>query len=89
MRNGTRMSTSGSHLPYVLLAAVLGLVTPLLARADEDSKPTPLPEPALAAQRLTLGAIALVVIAGIGFYYFRRWQTIKGGNTVYGNTRDD
>lgn len=61
---------------------------PLVAHADEDDN-VPLSQDTLRAQRITFGVIGALVVAGIVFYLFRRWQTIKSGNSVDGSYRDD
>jgi hypothetical protein len=71
----------------VPIAAAL-IMLPLIARADEDEN-IPLSPQQLSAQRTVLGAIAALVVVGIGFYLFRRWQTLRSGNTVDGGYKDD
>lgn len=83
----TCRSTAKRAMNGALFTAVAVLL-PVAAFAHDEA-PQPLPEETLAAQRLSLGAIAAVVLVGVGFYLFRRWQTVRGGNTVYGNTRDE
>lgn len=64
-------------------AMFLAPIAALAQGKDEDARPMP-PE-ALQFQRSALGVIALVVLAAVGFYYFRRWQTVRSGRSVDGS----
>jgi predicted secreted protein len=64
------------------------LVLPLIARADDDEN-VPLSPQQLAAQRTVLGVIGAIVLLLVGFYLFRRWQTVHSGNIIEGGYGDD
>ncbi len=59
-----------------------------VAHADDDES-VPLTAQQLSSQRTVLGVIAGIVVLAIGFYLFRRWQTIRSGNTIDGGYGKD
>jgi len=73
---------------YRLAPAFAFIIMPLIAHADDEDA-RPLSPEQLSAQRTALGVIGTLIIAAIGFYFFRRWQTVRSGNTIEGGYRDD
>jgi hypothetical protein len=80
---GARMQTIG--------VAVALLMLPLAAWAQhsDDEHNQPLDPQAKALQLWTFGAVALVVVLGVGWYWLRRWQIVRSGKSVDGSYRDD
>ena len=73
---------------WKMAPATMLVLLPLIARADSDEN-VPLSPQQLAGQRAVLGVIAGLILIANGFYFFRRWQTIRSGNTIEGGYGDD
>jgi hypothetical protein len=69
-----------------ILLTIFFTLLPLIvwAQGDQDEKPVPLTPEAKAAQLTVFGVIGLIVCLGIAWYFIRRWQILRSGNTVHG-----
>lgn len=74
-------------LPALLSCALFLMSASAWAR-DEDEN-MPLSEQDKAHQLTAFAIIGVIVLLGVGFYYFRRWQTLHSGNVVHGNEQDE
>ena len=75
-------------IPALLMFGLFLMSVTVWAAPDEDAN-MPLDARAKADQLWTFGIIGVLVVLGVGFYYFRRWQTLHAGNVVHGSDRDD
>ena len=71
-----------SRIWNAMRLTVLLTLLPLAARAqDEDEAPTPLDPHARAIQLWTYGLLALGAGLLVGWYWLRRWQITRAGQT--------
>ena len=89
MIKSDRLLCAGTAVAARLVALLCALLAlPVAAWADDDDKPVPLDPKVAAAQNWTIGIICgLVCLAG-AWYYFRRWQIMRSGNQVHGDSRN-
>lgn len=64
---------------WLIALAMLSMGCPAFAQ-DADEKPVPIDPATAAAQNRILGIILLIVLVGVGFYLFRRWQASHSGS---------
>jgi membrane protease YdiL (CAAX protease family) len=88
MLKSDRLRSAGTSVAARLVALLWALLAlPVAAWADDDDKPIPIDPKVAAAQNWTIGIIFGLVCLAIVWYYLRRWQIMRSGNQVHGDSR--
>ncbi len=79
------IGVAGAIRACALLCAFM--VLPLAAWADDDDKPVPIDPQTAAAQNWAIGIVLGLVCLSVIWYNLRRWQILRSGNQVHGDSR--